>query len=72
MDVSQNPANISKYQNNPKIQRIIQKLSNKFGGGAGGSEEPMGGDDEPGDAGAGAPGGSSSGGGPSASDLGVD
>lgn len=37
MDVSQNPANISKYQDNPKIQRIIEKMSSKFGGAAGGA-----------------------------------
>lgn len=30
-DVSKNPANISKYQNNPKIMAIINKLSSKFG-----------------------------------------
>ena len=40
MDVSQNPSNISKYQNNPKVQELINKLSTKFSGfggaGAGG------------------------------------
>lgn len=30
-DVSKNPANIAKYQNNPKIMAIINKLSSKFG-----------------------------------------
>ncbi|XP_058509419.1 hsc70-interacting protein [Solea solea] len=30
-DVSQNPANISKYQSNPKIMALITKLSAKFG-----------------------------------------
>uniref|UniRef100_H3CHN4 ST13 Hsp70 interacting protein n=1 Tax=Tetraodon nigroviridis TaxID=99883 RepID=H3CHN4_TETNG len=30
-DVSKNPANITKYQNNPKIMAIINKLSSKFG-----------------------------------------
>lgn len=30
-DVSQNPANISKYQNNPKIMALVNKLSSKFG-----------------------------------------
>ncbi|XP_074619413.1 hsc70-interacting protein-like [Acropora palmata] len=30
-DVSQNPANMSKYENNPKIKSIIDKLSKKFG-----------------------------------------
>lgn len=32
-DVAQNPANISKYQNNPKMMNLIGKLSSKFGGG---------------------------------------
>ncbi|XP_069823457.1 hsc70-interacting protein [Dendropsophus ebraccatus] len=32
-DVAQNPANISKYQNNPKMMSLISKLSSKFGGG---------------------------------------
>ncbi|ESO93816.1 hypothetical protein LOTGIDRAFT_64759, partial [Lottia gigantea] len=31
-DVSANPANISKYQNNPKVQKIINKMAAKFGG----------------------------------------
>ncbi|KAJ8387587.1 hypothetical protein AAFF_G00152830 [Aldrovandia affinis] len=31
-DVAQNPANISKYQSNPKIMALITKLSAKFGG----------------------------------------
>ncbi|XP_024128317.1 hsc70-interacting protein [Oryzias melastigma] len=30
-DVAQNPANISKYQNNPKIMALASKLSSKFG-----------------------------------------
>ncbi|XP_005808871.1 hsc70-interacting protein [Xiphophorus maculatus] len=30
-DVAQNPANISKYQNNPKIMALVTKLSTKFG-----------------------------------------
>ena len=31
-EISTNPANIAKYQNNPKVQEIIKKLSKKFGG----------------------------------------
>ncbi|KAH3841996.1 hypothetical protein DPMN_115484 [Dreissena polymorpha] len=41
-EISTNPANIAKYQGNPKIQKIIQKMSQKFGGGGanpGGSGE---------------------------------
>jgi len=30
-DVAQNPANISKYQHNPKIMALVTKLSAKFG-----------------------------------------
>lgn len=30
-DVAQNPANIAKYQNNPKIMALVTKLSSKFG-----------------------------------------
>ncbi|XP_054616606.1 hsc70-interacting protein [Dunckerocampus dactyliophorus] len=33
-DVAQNPANITKYQNNPKIMALITKLNSKFGGAA--------------------------------------
>ncbi|XP_075038883.1 hsc70-interacting protein [Mixophyes fleayi] len=33
-DVAQNPANISKYQSNPKVMNLISKLSTKFGGSA--------------------------------------
>jgi len=35
-DVSKNPANMSKYEGNPKVKRVIEKLQSKFGGGAGG------------------------------------
>lgn len=38
-DVASNPANISKYQNNPRVQAIINKLAAKFGTGAGGMGE---------------------------------
>ena len=31
-DVAQNPANMSKYQNNPKVMNLISKFSAKFGG----------------------------------------
>lgn len=30
-DVAQNPANIAKYQGNPKVMALITKLSAKFG-----------------------------------------
>ena len=30
-DVSQNPSNITKYGNNPKLRTIIDKLDKKFG-----------------------------------------
>ncbi|KAM5148468.1 hsc70-interacting protein [Mantella aurantiaca] len=33
-DVAQNPANISKYNNNAKVMNLISKLSSKFGGSA--------------------------------------
>uniref|UniRef100_A0A2K5E8Y7 STI1 domain-containing protein n=1 Tax=Aotus nancymaae TaxID=37293 RepID=A0A2K5E8Y7_AOTNA len=31
-DAAQNPANMSKYQSNPKVMNLISKLSAKFGG----------------------------------------
>ena len=34
-DVQKNPANISKYENNPKIQSVLSKLSAKVQGSAG-------------------------------------
>ena len=42
-DVSQNPANMSKYENNPKIKSIIDKLSKKFGNAESGSPPGSGG-----------------------------
>lgn len=30
-DVAQNPANMSKYQDNPKVMNLLSKLSAKFG-----------------------------------------
>ena len=36
-DVQKNPANISKYENNPKIQAVLKKLTAKFQGAGGGS-----------------------------------
>ena len=35
-DISSNPANIAKYQDNPKIKSIIEKMTAKFGGAKGG------------------------------------
>ncbi|XP_025088846.1 hsc70-interacting protein-like isoform X1 [Pomacea canaliculata] len=35
-DVAANPANISKYQNNPRVQSVINKLAAKFGTGGSG------------------------------------
>jgi len=40
-DVAMNPANISKYQNNPKVQQVINKMAKKFGGGAPGGAGGM-------------------------------
>jgi len=31
-DISQNPANMAKYSNNPKIQNLIKKMQGKFVG----------------------------------------
>jgi suppressor of tumorigenicity protein 13 len=30
-DVSSNPANLKKYENNPKIKKIFDKMAKKFG-----------------------------------------
>ncbi|GLH01153.1 Hsc70-interacting protein [Gryllus bimaculatus] len=35
-DISANPANIIKYQSNPKVATVINKLASKFGGMGGG------------------------------------
>lgn len=42
-EISQNPTNIAKYQNNPKIQAVIAKLTAKFGGAGGAEGSPFGG-----------------------------
>ena len=34
-EISTNPANIAKYQDNPKVQALINKIAGKMGGGAG-------------------------------------
>lgn len=34
-DISSNPANIFKYQSNPKVMVLIKKMADKFGGPAG-------------------------------------
>ncbi|XP_075258977.1 hsc70-interacting protein-like [Convolutriloba macropyga] len=36
MDVQKDPSNISKYEDNPKVQKVLEKLATKFGGAAGG------------------------------------
>merc|ERR1719187_2692340 len=42
-DISANPANIMKYQNNPKVMALVNKMASKFGGGGGGGMPGMGG-----------------------------
>lgn len=42
-DIMSNPANLLKYQNNPKIMALIGKAQSKFGGGGGGFPDMMGG-----------------------------
>ena len=32
-DISTNPANMAKYQNNPKVMKLINQMMGKFGGG---------------------------------------
>jgi len=34
-DISSNPANIMKYQNNPKVMALVTKMASKMGGGGG-------------------------------------
>lgn len=34
-EISTNPSNVLKYQNNPKIMALINKMALKFGGAAG-------------------------------------
>lgn len=40
-DISTNPANISKYQNNPKIQKLMKKMAQKFDAPPGAMDEEM-------------------------------
>merc|ERR1719433_2333356 len=35
-DITSNPANIMKYQGNPKVMKLLTKMAGKMGGGAGG------------------------------------
>lgn len=74
-DISVNPANMIKYQNNPKISAVIKKLATKFGGGMPGGF----GGGMPGGFGGGFPGGFPPSGGtgsapsaPSGDDVGLD
>jgi len=39
-DIMSNPANMSKYQGNPKVMNILTKLTSKLGGGGGGAGFP--------------------------------
>ena len=52
-DVAMNPANINKYQNNPKVQAVINKMATKFGSGGEGGPAPGAGGFPPGFPGAG-------------------
>ncbi len=31
-DIQANPGNISKYQSNPKVKKVLEKFAAKFGG----------------------------------------
>lgn len=42
-DISANPANIMKYQNNPKVMALVTKMAGKMGGGGGGGMGGLGG-----------------------------
>ena len=33
MDVQKDPANLSKYEDNPKVKKVMEKLAAKFGTG---------------------------------------
>merc|ERR1712173_527699 len=35
-DITSNPANIMKYQGNPKVMKLLTKMAGKMGGGGGG------------------------------------
>merc|ERR1711894_416600 len=35
-EITQNPANLMKYQGNPKVMKLITKMAGKMGGGGGG------------------------------------
>ena len=44
MDVQKNPENVSKYESNPKVKKVMEKLSATLGmGGMGGAPSGMGG-----------------------------
>lgn len=48
-EISANPMNITKYQNNPKVMKVIEALQKKLGGGRGfGMGGKMGGGPSPG------------------------
>lgn len=40
IDITSNPTNILKYQKNPKVMNLINKVASKFGGGGGGASFP--------------------------------
>jgi suppressor of tumorigenicity protein 13 len=42
-DITSNPANIMKYQGNPKVMKLLTKMAGKMGGGGGGAPGGMGG-----------------------------
>lgn len=39
-DISSNPANILKYQDNPKIKKVMEKLQKKYGPDTGAADTP--------------------------------
>ena len=67
-DVSKNPGNIMKYQDNPKVMALITKMTQKLGGAGGGGMPgfPGGMPGFPGGMGGGFPGGMGGPGGPGA------